>query len=226
LLFREIADSMVSSGLRELGYQYINIDDSWASHRDARGNLVADLTKFPSGMKALADYIHSKGLKFGIYSSRGDTTCVGQPGSRGFEKQDAALFASWDVDYLKYDSCGSFANIPVWDQNAIMRDALNMTGRPIYYSICAIFPWESLAKECYPNLLFSPIPFLTHKEVTYQPYYLANAWLVEYCNMADTFGKTEGGYGMLSNLDAQQDLTWANISGHGGWNDMDMTTVS
>ena len=106
-LIREVADAMVSSGLRDAGYTYVNIDDCWmASKRSADGHLQAHEQRFPSGMKALGDYIHSQGLKFGIYSCAGHTTCEGHPASFGYEKIDAADWASWGVDYLKYDFCG------------------------------------------------------------------------------------------------------------------------
>ncbi|CAN1846303.1 unnamed protein product [Linum perenne] len=108
-LIKETADAMVSSGLAALGYVYINIDDGWAEqNRDHKGNLVASGSKFPSGMKALADYVHGKGLKLGIYSDAGTMTCSKkQPGSLGHEKQDANTFASWGIDFLKYDNCHS-----------------------------------------------------------------------------------------------------------------------
>ena len=105
-LIRETADAMVANGLRDAGYTYIVIDDAWSlKQRDREGNLVADPGKFPSGMKALGDYLHARGLKFGIYSCAGTETCGGYPGSWGHEFQDARLFASWGVDYLKYDWC-------------------------------------------------------------------------------------------------------------------------
>ncbi|KAA3630880.1 MAG: glycoside hydrolase family 27 protein, partial [Bacteroidetes bacterium] len=107
-LVREIADAFVEKGLKAAGYQYIVLDDGWMSkERDSKGNLVADPEKFPSGMKALADYVHSKGLKFGLYNCAGSKTCAGYPGSRGHEYQDALLYASWGVDYLKYDWCNT-----------------------------------------------------------------------------------------------------------------------
>src|SRR5690348_2250512 len=110
---RQAADAMVSSGMRDAGYRYVVVDDCWFDpQRDARGDLRADPAKFPSGMKALGDYIHGKGLKFGIYQAPGERTCAqavgsypGATGSRGHEAQDAATFASWGVDYLKYDWC-------------------------------------------------------------------------------------------------------------------------
>lgn len=107
-IIREMADAMVSSGMKDAGYEYLVIDDCWmAPERDADGNLQANPTTFPSGIRALADYVHSKGLKFGIYSSNGTLTCQGLPASLGHEEQDARKFAEWQVDYLKYDFCYS-----------------------------------------------------------------------------------------------------------------------
>jgi alpha-galactosidase len=133
-----IADTLVSTGLKDAGYQYVNLDDCWAqSSRDAKGNLVPDKTRFPHGIKAVADYVHSKGLKFGLYSSAGTKTCnsAGFPGGLGHEKQDAALWASWGVDYLKYDNCNNQGQ-DAKKRYTAMRDALAATGRPILYSIC------------------------------------------------------------------------------------------
>ena len=134
---REMADAMVSSGMRDAGYVYLNIDDTWEGTRDSRGNLRAN-KKFPD-MKTLAAYVHSKGLKFGIYSSPGTRTCAEYPGSYGFEQQDARTFAAWGIDYLKYDWCGAkmiFADHDVQGVYQKMGDALLMTGRPIVYSLC------------------------------------------------------------------------------------------
>jgi alpha-galactosidase len=100
---RGAADALVSSGMRDAGYTYVVIDDCWHGARDVHGDIQPDRKRFPSGIKALADYIHAKGLKFGIYSDVGDMTCAGRPGSRGHEYQDAAQYAAWGVDYLKYD---------------------------------------------------------------------------------------------------------------------------
>jgi alpha-galactosidase len=139
-----IADAMVSSGMKNVGYQYVVIDDSWmASARDGSGNLVANSTKFPSGIKALADYVHSKGLKFGIYESPDSTTCQNLPGSYGHEQQDANLFASWGVDYLKYDSCGTTGQAAF----QTMRDCLKNTGRDIVYSTNPSFYTDSNVKN-------------------------------------------------------------------------------
>lgn len=143
-LIRGMADSIVSSGMRDAGYEYVVVDDCWMNpNRDSSGNLQGDPTRFPSGMKALGDYIHGKGLKFGIYGAPLDRTCAqyfgsypGATGSQGHEAQDARQFAAWGVDYLKYDWCSPSGTIN--DQVttfARMRDALAATGRPILYSI-------------------------------------------------------------------------------------------
>lgn len=145
---REVADAMVSSGMKDAGYEYINIDDCWQVSRDKEGNIVADSIKFPSGMKALADYIHSKGLKFGLYSCAGSLTCANRPGSRGYEYQDARTYASWGVDFLKYDFCNTDS------QNAegaykTMRDALFAAKRPVVFEICewgGSQPWKWAGK--------------------------------------------------------------------------------
>jgi len=132
---KEIADAIVSSGMRDAGYTYIVIDDGWQVGRDKDGNIIINKKKFPNGIKPLVDYVHSKGLKFGIYSDAGRKTCQGLPGSRGYEYQDARTYASWGVDYLKYDWCYH------GKQNSeasykLMRDALYKAGRPIVFSIC------------------------------------------------------------------------------------------
>jgi alpha-galactosidase len=143
-LIRDSAKAMVDSGMKAAGYQYVVVDDCWmASTRDGQGNLQADSARFASGMKALGDYIHSLGLKFGIYESPGSKTCAqwngsypGTTGSLGHEAQDANQFAAWGVDYLKYDWCDSAGTLD--DQVArfsVMRDALRATGRPFVYSI-------------------------------------------------------------------------------------------
>jgi alpha-L-fucosidase len=134
---RGMADAMASNGMRDAGYQFINIDDTWEGGRDANGNITTN-KKFPD-MKALADYVHAKGLKLGIYSSPGPNTCAGYEGSYGHEAQDAKTYAAWGIDYLKYDWCGartlySDAEMPAVYQ--IMGDALLAAGRPIVYSLC------------------------------------------------------------------------------------------
>jgi len=143
---KEVADAMVSSGLKDAGYIYLNLDDNWMdTKRDAQGNLQNNPTTFPSGMKALADYVHAKGLKFGLYGDRGKRTChhynsnwQSQSGSNGHEEQDAKKLAEWGVDYWKYDNCDSDPNTQEKDYTA-MSKALRNSGRDIVFSICM---WE------------------------------------------------------------------------------------
>ena len=134
-LIRETADAMVSSGMRDVGYQYVNIDDCWQVSRDANGTIVADPAHFPSGIRALADYVHKKGLKLGIYTDVGTQTCEGRPGSLNHEAQDAKTYADWGVDYVKVDWCHAEGLDPE-AQYAKFRDALAQAGRPIVFSIC------------------------------------------------------------------------------------------
>lgn len=136
-LIKETADAMVESGLRDAGYKYVFIDDLWQGGRDNRNNIIPDPKKFPNGIKALADYVHSKSLKLGIYSDAAQLTCGGCTASYGFEEQDARTFASWGVDYLKYDYC----NAPEDSATARLRyktmaDALSKSGRDIVLGIC------------------------------------------------------------------------------------------
>lgn len=136
-LIRDVADAMVEHGFVEAGYKYIIIDDLWQGGRDKFNNIIPDPQKFPSGMKALADYVHAKGLKLGIYSDAAQLTCAGCTASYGFEEQDARTFASWGIDYLKYDYC----NAPDDEQTArerykTMADALQKSGRDIVLGIC------------------------------------------------------------------------------------------
>jgi alpha-galactosidase len=133
-LVKGVADTMVSSGMAAVGYQYVNIDDCWMSGRDASGNLQWDTSKFPSGIPALATYVHGKGLKLGIYETPSANTCAGKTGGQGHQTQDANSFASWGVDYLKYDDCGGALT-----SFATMHDALVATGRPIFYSINPVY---------------------------------------------------------------------------------------
>ena len=134
-VIRDTADSMVASGMKDAGYQYVVIDDCWQGPRDKDGFITADAQAFPSGIKALADYVHSKGLKFGIYSDAGRLTCAGRSGSQGHEYQDAATYARWGVDYLKYDWC-STGTRNAEEAYSLMADALRATGRPIVFSMC------------------------------------------------------------------------------------------
>jgi len=134
-MIKGMADAVLKSGMKDAGYVYVNIDDCWQVSRDDKGDIVADPQRFPHGMKAVGDYIHSLGLKFGVYSDAGSKTCAGRPGGLGHEYQDAIQYAAWGVDYLKYDWChtttqdaqSSYANI---------RAALDASGRPIVLSIC------------------------------------------------------------------------------------------
>jgi alpha-galactosidase len=132
-VIRGVADAMVTNGMRAAGYEYINLDDCWQGYRDTNGEMVADTNRFPSGMKALADYVHSRGFKFGIYSARGTNTCQKRPGSRGYEELDAVTYASWGVDFLKYDNCDDdgYAKRDI----ERMRDALAGCSRPMVFSI-------------------------------------------------------------------------------------------
>lgn len=135
-LIRGVADAMEKNGMREAGYTYIVIDDGWeASDRDSLGNIVPDSKKFPHGMKALGDYLHAHGFKFGIHNCAGTQTCAGFPGGRGHEFQDARTYASWGVDYLKYDWC-NHGTANAEETFKTMRDALHSAGRPVVFSIC------------------------------------------------------------------------------------------
>ena len=135
-IIREIADAMVETGLRDAGYVYLNIDDNWQDPvRNEDGFIQANSKTFPSGMDALAKYVHSKGLKIGLYSDAGYKTCGGLPGSRGHEFQDAIQYARWEIDYLKYDWCHTEDVDPVTAYNT-MRDALSHAGRPIVFAMC------------------------------------------------------------------------------------------
>ena len=135
-LVKGAADAMVSSGMKDAGYEYIVIDDCWQVKRDEKGNIVPYPDRFPNGIKAVADYVHSKGLKFGIYSDSGTKTCGGKPGGLGHEYQDAISYASWGVDYLKYDWCNTLPGQDAKASYKNIRQALDGSGRPIVLSIC------------------------------------------------------------------------------------------
>lgn len=134
-LIMDMADKMVETGMKDAGYQYVVIDDCWQVERDSLGFIQADPDRFPHGMKYLADYIHSKGLKFGLYSCAGSYTCQGRPGSRGHQFQDALMYAKWGVDYLKYDWCSDEGQ-NAQAAYATMSDAIKESGRPMILSIC------------------------------------------------------------------------------------------
>jgi alpha-galactosidase len=205
-LVRQVADAMVSSGMKDAGFQYVIIDDCWQTGRDKDGNIIADAQKFSSGIKALADYIHSKGLKFGIYSDAGTKTCGGRPGSRGYEFQDARQYAAWGVDYLKYDWCSTTTQ-DAPSSYAIMRAALDASGRPIVFSLCE---WGKNK------------PWLWGKGT-------GNLWRTtgDIQDKWDAKIKWPSGdccaYGMLQIVDMQDGL--ASYAGPGHWNDPDMLEV-
>jgi len=200
-MIRQMADGMVKSGMKDAGYQYVVIDDCWQVERDQSGNIVADAKRFPAGIKALADYVHSLGLKFGIYSDAGSMTCAKRPGSLGHEYQDALQYASWGVDYLKYDWCNTTTQ-DAQAAYALIRNALNATGRPIVLSICE---WGT-AK-----------PWLWGKAVG------GNLWRTT-GDISDTWqGKDKHHLGVVDILDLQDGLQ--SYAGPGHWNDPDMLEV-
>lgn len=143
-LIRETADAMAANGMRDAGYRYVVIDDCWQVSRDATGRIVADPVRFPSGMRALADYVHGRGLKFGLYTDLGTKTCEGRPGSLGHHDIDARTYAEWEIDYIKVDWCNA-DDLNAKNEYTAFRDALRRTGRPIVLSICEWGrnrPWE------------------------------------------------------------------------------------
>ncbi|WP_329361368.1 NPCBM/NEW2 domain-containing protein [Streptomyces sp. NBC_01483] len=195
-MVKGIADLFVAKGLKDAGYQYVNLDDCWAlPNRNADGKLVPDPARFPNGIKAVADYVHAKGLKLGIYTSAGTKTCdsVGFPGALGHEYSDARQFADWGVDYLKYDNCNN-QGVDAKLRYTTMRDALKATGRPIVYSLCEWGenkPWE---------------------------------WASDVGHLWRTTGDINDSWGsMLSIL--KQNLPLAPYAGPGHWNDPDMLEV-
>jgi alpha-galactosidase len=197
-LIKQTADYFVSSGLKDAGYRYVNIDDCWQTHsRDAEGRLVPDPVKFPDGIKGTADYVHSKGLKLGIYEDAGTATCAGYPGSLGHETTDAQTFADWGVDYLKYDNCNNNSDGSREDyvkRYTAMRDALAATGRPIVYSLCewgVQSPWE---------------------------------WAGDVGNSWRTTGDISDNWSSMLSI-AQSNMSLASAAGPGRWNDPDMLEV-
>ena len=204
-LINETADAMVRSGMKDAGYQYVVIDDCWQVSRDTTGNIVADAQRFPSGIKAVADHVHSLGLKFGIYSDAGTGTCQNRPGSRGYEFQDARQYAAWGVDYLKYDWC-NHSTQDAAASYSIMRDALAKSGRPIVFSLCE---WGSTK------------PWLWAKDV-------GNLWRTT-GDISDKWdGKRDGAradddLGVVQIIDLEDGLE--SYAGPGHWNDPDMLEV-
>lgn len=201
---QEIADAMVSSGLKDAGYIYLNLDDNWMdTKRDAQGNLQNNPKTFPSGMKAIADYVHAKGLKFGLYGDRGKRTCHhynskwdSQSGSNGHEEQDAKKLAEWGVDYWKYDNCDSDPNTQEKDYTA-MSKALRNSGRDIVFSICM---WEY--KDWMPKI--------------------ANLWRTTF-DIGPEWISTSWYRGVYEIIDANNKY-WQ-IAKPGHWNDPDMLEV-
>jgi len=198
-LVKSAADALVSSGMKDAGYEYIVIDDCWQVSRDDAGNIVADAKTFPSGIKALADYVHSKGLKFGIYSDAGTMTCAKRPGSRGHEFQDALQYAAWGVDYLKYDWCNTGTE-NAQAAYSTMRDALKAAGRPIVFSLCE---WGSNK------------PWLWATDV-------GNLWRTT-GDISDCWDCKKGHLSFAQILDLQVGLE--TYAGPGHWNDPDMLEV-
>ena len=207
-LVRGMADAMVKSGMKDAGYQYIVIDDCWQVSRDATGTIVVDPQRFPNGMKPLADYVHSVGLKFGIYSDAGVKTCQGRPAGLGHEYQDARTYASWGVDYLKYDWCNTLPGQDARSSYANIRQALDASGRPIVLSICE---WGSHQ------------PWLWAKEAG------GNLWRTTGDIQDRWAGKKEWSpgnccsNGMLDIVDENEPLY--SYAGPGHWNDPDMLEV-
>lgn len=203
-LIRRIADRMVSAGYAEAGYKYIFIDDGWQGGRDKRNNIIPDPVKFPSGMKALADYVHSKGLLLGIYSDAAPLTCAGYTGSYGFEKQDAKTFAEWGIDYLKYDYCHAPSDSAVAHQRyRKMGDALQDSGRKIALGVCE---WGQLNPERWARQAGGSL------------------WRVSY-DVRDMWKDIvgQGGMGILDIIDITEPLY--KYAGPGHWLDMDMLIV-
>lgn len=202
-IVRDTADAMVSSGMRDAGYQYVVVDDCWQGPRDANGFITADPQRFPSGIRALADYVHSRGLRFGIYSDAGRLTCGGRSGSEGHEYQDALTYARWGADYLKYDWCSTGDRNPK-EAYAVMADALRRSGRAIVFSMCE---WGTA------------IPWLWAKNT-------GNLWRTT-GDIWDSFSAKdpahEWAHPMLEIADLNEPL--AGFAGPGHWNDPDMLEV-
>lgn len=208
-MIKQMADIMVSSGMKDAGYQYINIDDCWHGKRDENGNIQVNPEHFPSGMKALADYVHSKGLKLGLYSDAGWKTCGGKPGSRGYEFQDAKQYAAWGIDYLKYDWCNT-EGLKAEGAYLTMRDALYSAGHPIVFSICEWGdnqPWE-WAQD------------IGHLWRTSGD--IINCWNCEHKHLVGTENEWSS-WGILKILDMRHNIR--QYAGPGHWNDMDMMEV-
>lgn len=203
-IIKSIADAMVASGLKDAGYTYINIDDCWHGKRDADGFIQADPKHFPHGIKALADYVHSCGLKLGIYSDAGSETCAGRPGSLGHEYQDALQYARWGIDYLKYDWCNT-TNVNAQGAYQLMRDALQAAGRPIFFSMCEWgdnHPWR-WAKGIGNSWRIGPDIWCSFDSTRVFPTYIQ-------CSVIDCINRND---------------SLRSYAGPGHWNDPDMLEV-
>ena len=204
-IIRDMVDVIASSGMRDAGYRYIIIDDNWTSTRDSLGFLTVDTVRFPSGLKALSDYIHSKGLKLGLYSDVGYQTCGGFIASRGHEFQDALMFARWGCDYLKYDWCAS-DGLNAVGAYTTMRDAIYAAKRPMVFSMCEWGnnkPWEWAGSVGHL--------WRTTGDIT-------SCW-----DCIDTHGGRYNSWGVMYILDMQDSLR--KYAGPGHWNDPDMLEV-
>lgn len=203
-IIKSIVDAMVASGLKDAGYTYINIDDCWHGKRDADGFIQADPKHFPHGIKALADYVHSRGLKLGIYSDAGSETCAGRPGSLGHEYQDALQYARWEVDYLKYDWCNT-TNVNAQGAYQLMRDAIQAAGRPLFFSICEWgdnHPWR-WAKGIGDSWRIGPDIWCSFDSTHVFPTYIQ-------CSIIDCINRND---------------SLRSYAGPGHWNDPDMLEV-
>lgn len=212
-IIRHRAVSMVKSGLRDLGYEYVIVDDGWAIRNATTRRLEPNASAFPSGMKALAQFVHAQGLKFGTYTDRGTKTCAGHPGSYGYERLDAQTFAEWEVDYLKEDNCnapgGPLNKKTSLEQWSLMRDALNATGRPIFFSVCAGGDTHPFINDL---TWYAEPPFGAA---------LGNSWRIS-ADVGAVLGLSwvTARNAMLANANLSR---WA---GPGGWNDPDMLLTS
>lgn len=202
-LIKGVADAMIANGMRDAGYNYIVLDDGWmAWQRDENGDLIAHPERFPSGMKALADYLHERGFQFGLYNCAGTKTCAGYPGSMGHEYQDARVYASFDVDYLKYDWCNTGTR-DAKEAYTTMRDALYAAGRPVVFSMCE---WGT-AK-----------PWLWAEDV-------GHLWRTT-GDIMDCYDCTQRwSLGWKTIVDMQHENDVASHAGPGHWNDPDMMEV-
>ncbi len=213
-LVEQTAQAMHTNGMQAAGYQYVNIDDCWmTSSRNSSGNLVADPAKFPDGIAAVATYVHSLGLKLGIYEDAGTATCAGYPGSLGHETQDAKLFASWGIDYLKYDNCNN-TGVAAQTRYTAMRDALAATGRPILFSLCNwgqehVWTWGSGVGNSWRTTgdigaSFSSMLSIFHSNLALHSYAGSGGW-----NDPDML---EIGNGMSTTEDQSEFSLWAEMA--------------